>query len=68
MKKKEIEQILNTYYTDKSLNKSVASELFDLYVVSQRSKPLGCNVKNCYRKGDKHKNGYIYCDRHKPKA
>ena len=36
MKKKEIEQILNTYYTDKSLNKSVASELFDLYVVSHQ--------------------------------
>ena len=34
MKKKEIEQALNTYYTDKSLNKSVASELFDLCVVS----------------------------------
>tara|TARA_R110001632_G_scaffold44898_1_gene114100 strand:+ start:326 stop:565 length:240 start_codon:yes stop_codon:yes gene_type:complete len=36
--------------------------------VSQRSEPLGCNVKNCYRKGNKHKDGYIYCDRHKPKA
>ena len=40
MKKKEIEQILNTYYTDKSLNKSVASELFDLSGVSQQRELL----------------------------
>ncbi len=78
MNRRKIQKVLNRFWQsgdnlEKEIihiddEKDLINDLFALYGVSHQREQLGCNVKNCYRKGDKHKDGYIYCDRHKPKA
>lgn len=51
-----------------ALIKQYHKEQLALCSVGKQREQLGCNVKNCYRKGNKHKDGYVYCDRHKPRA
>ena len=43
-------------------------ELCVLFSVGKQSELLRCNLKNCFRKAEKHKDGYNYCDKHRPKA
>ena len=67
-KKKQIIKIIEDgIYLDVSSD-LVADRILNLFSVGKQSELLRCNLKNCFRKAEKHKDGYNYCDKHRPKA